>query len=86
MHTIKGRGSPIFLADGMDMHGVAQRLDRRGAHRRTKDGRRRAPAGKGIIDYGFRHRCDEALWQWGRLGEQRPGPIGKREPHAVFTL
>ncbi len=69
MHTIKGRGSPILLADGMDMNGVAHRLDIRCAHLRTKDGRRRAPAGKCLIDNGFRHRCEEALGKGFRLGE-----------------
>src|SRR4029434_3801171 len=80
MQPIKGCGGPILFADGMDMSGFAQGFDIRCANLRTKDGRRRSPSSKRTIDNSFRGRFDEALWKWFRLGEQRPGPIGKREP------
>jgi len=54
--TIKSRGSPIFLADGMYMNGVAEHLHIPCANLRIKDSRRGAPAGKCIIDDGFRRR------------------------------
>src|SRR5262245_1142861 len=80
MQTIKGCGGSILFADGMDMSGFAQGFNIRCANLRTKDGRRRSPSNKRIIDNSFRSRFEEALWKWFRLGEKRPGPIGKREP------
>src|ERR687886_2537061 len=80
MLAVDGRGGSILLTDGVCVARLSKSLYIGGADLRRKHSRGRAPSAERIIDDGFRNRRQDALGKRFRLSEQRPRPVGKREP------
>ncbi len=80
MLAIDGGGGPILLTDGMCVARIAKSLHIGSANLRREYRRGCTPSTERIVDDGFRNRLQDALGKRFRLSQQRPGPVGEREP------
>ncbi|ESY25685.1 hypothetical protein X750_03170 [Mesorhizobium sp. LNJC394B00] len=80
MLAVDACGGAIFLADGVGMGGITQRLDIGGPDLSGKSIWSRAPAGDRIVDDYIRCSSQKAFRQRIGLGKQAPRPEGQRQP------
>src|SRR5436309_15300788 len=80
MLAIERRGGSIFLTDRMGVRGIPDRLGIGRTHLRGEYSRGRTPSSEGIVDDSVRCHRQDAFRNRLRLSEQRPGPVGQREP------
>ena len=83
MLSIDRRGGAILLTDGVCVARISKSLHKGGAHFRRERSCGGAPSAERSVDDRFRGRRQNALGQWVRLSEQRPRPVGEREPYQV---
>src|SRR5918997_1271018 len=78
--AIDGRGGPILLADGVRVAGIPKSPYIGGADLPGEHGRGSSPSAERIVDNCAGDRRQDALGERIGLGEQRPGPVGQRQP------